>query len=145
MKDRRSTETVNSRELTVIGDPAKFAALGIDFTEDSAQEAELVTQSVKSHPRRRYPGGPTTSVAGHTRQKSVGGEKEGTNALPGKPFYIEVTTGSGVTKKVTATRFSYIGRWTDLKTKILMDLAPSPNIRLRNASGKSIPLAVAPE
>jgi hypothetical protein len=145
MKDRRSTETVNGRQLTVIGDPAKFSAIGIDFTEDTALEPELVTVTRKAHTRRSYPGGPAIGVSANTANRSVGGEKAGTTTLAGKPFYIETTTGEGVLKEVDVVRFSYIGRWTDLKTKILLDLAPSPNIRLRNASGTSIPLSVAPE
>jgi hypothetical protein len=134
---KKATETVNGRTLILFGDPAKFAEVGLDFVPDAEEAETTVTSSVSSHTRKMYPGDPGITVAGHQRVEIKSADKEGSTTLPGKPFYIEDTQGSGVTKKVTVTRYSYIGRWGDLKTKCLGDLAPAPNLVLRNASGSS--------
>jgi hypothetical protein len=134
---KKSTETVNGRTLTLWGDPAKFAAVGLDFVPDPEEAGRTINSSVGGHTRKMYPGDPGFSVSGHSRSEIFTPDKQGSTVLPGKPFYIEVTTGTGVTKEITVTRFSYEGRWGDLKSKCMGDLAPAPNIVVRNASGSS--------
>lgn len=143
---RRQTETVNGRQLIVIGDPVKFADCGIDFTPDAVVQGTPYTETVSGFTRRRFPGGPAASVSGHSRSGTRGGDLAGTNAEAGRPFYIEeVRSAPGVTpREVKTWVFAYVGRWRDLKTKIIADLAPSPNRTLRNASGSSKSLATGP-
>jgi hypothetical protein len=132
-----STETVNGRTLVIFGDEARATAIGFDFTPDAEDAPVALTASVRGHQRRLYKGDPGFSVAGHTRSELFSKDKAGTAALPGKPFFIEVTTGTPPNTVTKVTRFSYQGRWSDLKSKMLLDLAPAPNTVLRNASGSS--------
>jgi hypothetical protein len=137
MPIQKATETVNGRPLVLWGDPLKFDAIGLAFVPDPEEAGSTITSSVVGHRRKMYPGDEGFAVEGHDRVEVYTPDKAGTNALPGKPFYIEVTTGSGEASVTKVTRFSYQGRWGDLKEKCMGDLAPSPNIVVRNASGSS--------
>lgn len=137
MPIQKATETVNGRPLVLWGDPDKFSDVGLDFVPDEAEAGRTITSSVDGHTRKMYPGDAGFGVEGHERVEIYTPDKAGSNVLPGKPFYIEVTQGTGELAITKVTRFSYIGRWGDLKTKCMGDLAPSPNIVVRNASGSS--------
>lgn len=142
----RDTETVNGRSISVIGDPVKFADVGIPFTPDAPGTGTPYTDAVDGHSRRRFPGGPASNVRAHNRSGVRSTDLAGTNAEPGRPFYIErVLSAPGETpRRVQTWTFGYVGRWRDLKSKILTDLAPAVGYRLRNASGTSISLEDAP-
>jgi hypothetical protein len=144
MSIKKATETVNGRQLILYGDPSKFSDVGLAFVPDAAQAGATLTQSVSGYSRKMYPGDGGISVSGHNRTEDFTPDKNGSTVLPGKPFYIEVTQGSGVTRTTKVTRFSYIGRWCDLKTKVIGDLAPANNVVVRNASGSSYDLANVP-
>lgn len=132
-----STETVNGRTLVIYGEEAKATAIGFDFVPDADAAPVQLNTNINGHQRRLYKGDPGFSVASHPRSELFSKDKPGTSALPGKPFYLEVTTGTAPNEVVDVTRFSYVGRWSDLKSKMLLDLAPAPNVVLRNASGSS--------
>lgn len=130
----------------MIGDPAKFSEIGLPFTPTAPGSGVPYEDNVKGHSRRRFPGGPTASVKGHQRFGTRGGDLPGSNAEPGRPFYIEdlLSAPGEDPRRVKTHVFAYEGRWRDLKTKIIRDLSPRANSVLRNASGSKISLAPAP-
>jgi len=65
-----------------------------------------------SSARRRYPGGPTTSVKAHDRV-AVYGPPAKYAVLPGQPFKIEVPKGT-TPETYEVHQFSFEGPWTKL-------------------------------
>jgi hypothetical protein len=105
------------------------------FTPIGAVAPELVTESVNSHVRKRYPGDIGTNVSAHARVKLVGGTEAGSGAEPGKRFWCERPTGSGPLRKSNAVQFSYIGTWKALRQYAQANMAGA-NFTLRNYSGE---------
>jgi hypothetical protein len=65
----------------------------------AGDEPELISVPVRTFSRRRYPGGPTSTVASTTRTQMDSPGESGTNATPGRPFWIE-TLENATSKKV---------------------------------------------
>jgi len=70
------------------------------------------TVTVRGSSRRRYPGGPSTSVKSHQRTSVVGPPAKYA-VLPGRPFKIEVPKGT-VPETYEVHQFSFEGPWTKL-------------------------------
>jgi hypothetical protein len=107
------------------------------FTPVAAVAPELVTESVNSHVRKRYPGDIGTNVSAHARVKLVGGTEDGSSATPGRRFWCERPSGTGPLRKSNAVQFTYIGTWKALRTFAQQNMAGA-NFILRNSSGESV-------
>jgi hypothetical protein len=81
---------------------------------DVSKAETTKVQAVKSHSRRRYPGGPTTSVAGHNRTR-IFAEPNPEQTLPGYNAWLERTVGTGEAKQTLVEQFTYRGDFQDLK------------------------------
>jgi hypothetical protein len=126
-------------DLQIIG---PTAYLGQFFTESSiipvaAVAPELVTESVDSHVRKRFPGDIGINVAGHTRLTLVGGTESGSNTTPGRRFWCERPEGEGPNRKSNAVQFAYIGTWKALRTFAQANVGGNP-YTLRNSSGEKV-------
>ena len=97
------------------------------LTPDSADSVTNVTQSVKTHQRRRYVGDPTpASVAAHSRTVIQDPGRRNGAATPGKEMILD----DGTEKR----SFTFTGAWTEVHAFLVgnakMDLlAYSPSAR----------------
>jgi len=107
------------------------------LTPISATAPVVVTESVNSHVRKRYPGDIGTNVSAHARVKLVGGTESGSNASPGRRFWCERPSGTGPLRKSNAVQFTYIGTWKALREFAQANMAGA-NFTLRNFSGEKI-------
>lgn len=69
--------------------------------------------SVGGHSRKRYPGGPSISVSGFTRNTLLGGDAN-RRTLPGQNAYLEVEVSNGTTVKTEVTTITFTGPFTAL-------------------------------
>lgn len=130
--------------VTLIGNRSeleKYFSPG-SLTLIAAIEGADGTATVKAHSRKRYPGGPTATVAGHSRRVSGLKAYGGGGALPGERFYCERPTGEGPSRKSNAQAFSYLGTWAELKRRARA-ARTGTTFTLRNKSGKAIEVAAA--
>lgn len=130
--------------VTLIGNRAeleKYFSPG-SLTFLPAVEGPDGSATVKTHARRRYPGGPAATVAGHSRRVSGLKAYGGGGALPGERFYCERPTGQGASRRSNAQAFSYLGSWAELKRRARASRTGLA-FTLRNKSGKAIEVAPA--
>lgn len=73
------------------------------LTLAQATTATLVTVSVDSFKRRRYPNGPEKTIAGHQRKRLKQGVIGATQTLPGQNAFFEDPPANGKTKVITVT------------------------------------------
>jgi hypothetical protein len=128
--------------VTLLGDRTeleKYFSAG-SLTLIPAIEGQDGTATVRQHSRRRYPGGPGATVAGHDRRVSGLKAYGGGGALPGERFYCERPTGEGPLRRSNAQAFSYLGTWAELKRRARAARVGT-TFTLRNKSGKAIEIA----
>jgi hypothetical protein len=100
-------------------------------------EIEEITVSVRGHGRRRYPGGPVQSVTGHSRERIKQQGAGGSNATPGKPFWIETLQAPGSRKVTRVRQFTTTGTMRQVAALCLDRLAE--NEQLRTTGGRTFP------
>lgn len=137
-KIRRFTIEQGGKTARIFADPAKLSSFVGGLTSDSSEAETITNVSYSGHRVTRYPGDPGYNRSGGSRRKSSLYMKEGSPATPGAPFYCEVTTGSGPTKEVDVTRFTYTGDWITLRK--YFEANAERAFVLRRESGRSIEL-----
>lgn len=93
------------------------------------------TSQVNLHGRRRFPGGPVSTVSPHNRT-GLPRSGSGGGAKPGNKFWCERIVDDGANDKVVARQFTYEGSWTDLKT-FAQAARTGAAFKLRNHSGRA--------
>lgn len=126
------------KQARIFADPGKITEFVSGLETESSQPEVITNVSYSGHRVTRFPGDPGYNRGGGSRRKSSLYMKEGSPATPGRPFYCEVTTGSGPTKEVDVTRFTYTGDWITLR-KYFEQNAEKAFV-LRRESGRSIEL-----
>jgi hypothetical protein len=111
-KPSKITETIAGGELVVYLKPSELAPLLGTLVPDDSGSPVTATENVPAHGRRRYIGGPTSQVTGHSRTRVTGDRLPGPT-LPGNNAYIEFKTGSPPKKKVET--ITYVGTFAQLK------------------------------
>lgn len=110
------------------------------LTPIAATTPEVVTETVKAHVRKRYPGDSGINVPVHARTRLVGDTEAGSNASPGRRFWCERPTGVGSLRKSNAVQFTYIGTWKALREFAEANMAGA-SFTLRNYSGEKKEIA----
>lgn len=133
--------------VTVLGEPLvlyvkipEVAPMLGTLTADAAVAPTTYTQSVDSHSRRRYSGGPASGVEGHSRNRTKGGE--GAKAtLPGNNAWLErppLTPGNS--KRVE--QITFVGTFAQLKAYVRSEATSA--FVLRSPWGEPFPMVAAP-
>lgn len=130
------------KQARIFANPSKIAEFVSGLETESSQPETITNVSYSGHRVTRFPGDPGYNRSGGSRRKSSLYMKEGSPATPGKPFFCEVTTGSGTTKDTDVTRFTYTGDWITLR-RYFEDNAEKAFV-LRRESGRSIELVSEP-
>lgn len=134
--------TEGGKTARVFADPGKIDDFVSGLTTESSAAETITNVSYSGHRVTRFPGDPGYNRSGGSRRRSSLRMKDGSPATPGKPFYCEVTTGSGPTKETDVTRFTYTGDWITLR-KYFEENATKAFV-LRRESGRSIELVAEP-
>jgi len=128
-------------EVIVYGDPTKLNALCTGFTEVAAAAVTSSTVTTTPTAVRRYPGDPAPYARiGSTFTRDKGGVQN-LQTLPGKPFTVEVTTGTAPNTVTDVTQFTFTGPFKKLRAKFAADLTKT--LVLRSPGGKPWPLIKA--
>lgn len=123
--------------FSIFGVPDNMVGNFGTLPEPDGIEVAAITVGVSSHTRRRYPGGPTSTVAGHDRTQLDKQGDGGTNATPGREFWIETLDEAG-SKTVVATRqFTTTGSMRQVAELCLPNLSATE--QLRTTGGRTFP------
>jgi hypothetical protein len=96
--------------------------------------ATVVTQSVKSHKRRRFPGDEGFTVPATQRKRLNKVPAKGAGSLPGRSFSISFVDEDGNALPGTRRTFTYQGSFANLKTNI--EAASDADMILYGPSGR---------
>lgn len=137
-RPEKCTVGAGSDALVLYVVPSQVSGFIGTVTPDAASDGTEVTQTVTSHARRRYPGGPTSQVDGHSRDRIVGGYAA-KQTLPGKNAWLERTVGSGASAVRTVRQITFVGT-----TKQLRDYVEANAVGdfiLRTPDGEPVPVS----
>jgi hypothetical protein len=136
---RKLTGGTGAGQVTVYGDPTKMAALCSGFTAAAGSSATDIQVVRGGATVRQYPGDTTTfSRAGSTAEVIKGGVGM-TATLPGKPFTVEVTTGTAPNKVTDVVQMTLVGSFTKLHA--LFTSGATKALVLRSPGGRPYPIA----
>jgi hypothetical protein len=121
----------------IYGVPANMGTRFGPLPDPEDLDLSVVTVSVEGHGRRRYPGGPVASVNGHSRERIRQQGIGGTNATPGKPFWIETLTAPGSRTVTDSLQFTTTGTMRQVLDLCLDNLAE--NQQFRTTGGRTFP------
>jgi alkanesulfonate monooxygenase SsuD/methylene tetrahydromethanopterin reductase-like flavin-dependent oxidoreductase (luciferase family) len=113
-RPQKCTVGAGTDALTLYVVPSRVAPFIGAVAPDDDDDARDITQTVRSHSRRRYTGGPSANVDGHSRQRTVGGyaAKE---TLPGRNAWFERRT-TGLLGRITSrVQFTFVGTTAQLR------------------------------
>jgi len=116
-RPQKTTVTIGVKKVTIY---AKLNELGFflgGLTADTAPAVVISNQNVRSHTRRRYPGGPAQSVDAHARSR-VFEQARPEQTLPGQNAWLEQTTGGGPNATRRIEQFTFVGDFEDLKNYV---------------------------
>lgn len=123
--------------LVLYVDPPRLQPYLGSITPDAAEYGEDVTQSVSSHTRRRYSGGPAVTVDAHSRDRKVGGYGA-LPTLPGRNAWIEKKTGQGASAVREVVQFTFVGTTKQLRDFVAGNATSS--FVLRTPDGEPVPV-----
>lgn len=133
----KATVAVGSSSITIYAKLNELAPfLGV-ITADERPTVVISNQSVKSHSRRRYPGGPTKQVPGHARRRVVE-QARPDQTLPGYNAWLERKVGAAT----LVEQFTFVGDFQDLKDYV-KGVAVIPCV-LRSPWGVAFDIVSAP-
>lgn len=136
---RKLTSGTGANKVVVYGDPTKMAAFCSGFTVEAAQSAANIQVTRGGGNVRQYPGDPTTfSRSGSTAVRLVGGVGM-TATLPGRPFTMEVTTGTSPNTVTDVVQMTLVGPFIKLHSKMVSGAVKS--FVLRSPGGRPYPIA----
>ena len=129
--------------VTIWGAPSKVAQFFPTLTPASAVDPVPYTAGVRSFTRKQYPGDSTPVSVGGTNRDGLKGGPATANTTPGRPFWAEVTTGTGTTRKTTASQFTVVGPFKTVRLlalELATDSAGPEAWVLRSPGGKGYPM-----
>lgn len=134
-RPQKCTVGVGSDALVLYVVPSRVSGFIGTVTPDDDDDSRETTQTVRTHSRRRYPGGPTTSVDGHSRERTVGGYNA-KQTLPGKTAWFERRT-TGLFGPITSRRqFTFVGTTAQLRDYVAANAVGS--FILRTPDGEPV-------
>lgn len=136
------TVTAAGRTFQIYGETGELDEFFDGIESDAEAPATTATASVSAHSYRRYPGGPLISRASHPRTRLVFNGKAGSNATPGRRFFIERNVGIPpfVTKEVRS--FTTTGPFFALKAYAIANAAG--DFTIRSSGGRSHEIDTTP-
>lgn len=120
--------------VTIYGKGSELFAYLDGLTEVAVPAAVVSNQSVNGHGRRRYPGGPQASVAGHSRSRIIERPLPD-QTLPGKNAWIERKVGDNT----VVEQFTFVGDFQDLMTYCKAEAKVA--FVLRSPNGAAYPIS----
>jgi hypothetical protein len=136
-KPQKSTQVVDGDTLILYVKPSEVAPYIGTITPDPPSLMLTATETVKSHSRRRYVGGPAKSVIGHSRSRTSGDKAAGLT-LPGNNAWLERKTGTPL--KTVREQITFVGSFASLK-QFCKDSAAIPFV-LRSPWGEPFQISV---
>lgn len=137
-KPQKSTQTVEGKTLVLYVKPSEVAAYIGTVTPDPDELMLTSTQTVRSHSRRRYVGGPAVNVSGHSRSRTSGDKPAGLT-LPGNNAWLERKTGTPL--RTVREQITFVGSFASLK-QFCKESAVIPFV-LRSPRGEPFKIEVA--
>jgi hypothetical protein len=137
-RPQKCTVGAGADALTLYVVPSQVSPFIGTVTPDAAEDGEEQDQTVPGHQRRRYPGGPVINVAGHERERLVGGYAA-KQTLPGKNAWFEQTVGSGASAVRTVRQFTFVGTTKQLRDYVAANAVG--NFTLRTPDGEPVPMS----
>jgi hypothetical protein len=134
-------KTVNGNVVRVFGDKAKFEALVGGFTDAVAAAPTVISYSRSGGSYRQYPGDTSPISRGGASVDALKLPPEYKRVLPGRPFWLETSTGTGAQKVTTVRQFTFTGTFLDLRAAI--SAGATGNLVLRSPGGRGIDIADA--
>jgi hypothetical protein len=136
---KKLTGGTGANQVTVYGDPAKMAAFCSGFTVATAASASNVTVDRAGSSVQQYPGDTTPYTRGGSEAVYLKGGAAPSATLPGRPFTVEVTTGTGPDKVTDVTQFTLVGPF--VKLHALFVSGATKALVLRSPGGRPHPIA----
>lgn len=124
--DKVTISGSGSTKLILYCKPADLAPFLGTLTPDSGAVMVGYTQPVGGHTRRRYIGGPTISVTGHSRSRTKGDYENG-HTLPGNNAWLEKP--SAIPGKKDVEQFTFVGTFRSLKAFVKANAALDCTLR----------------
>jgi hypothetical protein len=113
-RPQKCTVGAGSDALVLYVVPDRVSPFIGTVTPDDDDTARQISQPVPQYNRRRYPGGPTTQVAGHTRNRTVGGYAA-KPILPGRTAWLEDPTPAAPGTPRRRRQFTFVGTTAQLR------------------------------
>lgn len=134
-------KTISGRKVTVFGDKTKFSALVGGFTDAVAANPTVISYSRSGGSYRQYPGDTSPISRGGATVDALKLPPEYKRVLPGRPFWLETSTGTGASKVTTVRQFTFTGTFLDLRAAI--SAGANANLVLRSPGGRGLDIADA--
>lgn len=97
--------------LKIYAEPANINYFVDGLTPDAQQGPSNIQVNAGGGSRRKYPGGPSVSYSGTSREVLVDPSRSSGSALPGKPFVLREHGNEEYNEK---RQFTFVGRVIDL-------------------------------
>jgi hypothetical protein len=136
---RKLTSGTGDTKVTVYGDPAKMSALCGGFTAEASATASNIQVSRAGGSVKQYPGDSTPFNRGATSAVVIKGGVGMTATLPGRPFTVEVSTGTGPDRVTDVTQMTLVGSFTNLHAKFVAGATKA--MVLRSPGGRPYSIA----
>jgi len=135
------SKTVSGELVRVFGDKAKFEALVGGFTDIALAPDSTISYTRSGGSFRQYPGDSSPISRGGASVQRLKSPPDYSRVLPGRPFWLETSVGSGAAKVTTVRQFTFTGTFRDLKAAVTAGAVAA--LVLRSPGGKSYPIADA--
>jgi hypothetical protein len=127
-------KTISGRKVVVYGNKEKFEALVSGFTVAAAVAPTVITYTRSGHSARQYPGDTSPVGRGESSPSRLQGTPSRKGVLPGRPFWLETSTGTGNEKETTVRQFTFTGTFLDLRAAVVA--GAKGNFVLRSPGGE---------
>lgn len=134
-------KTVGGELIRVFGDKAKFTALVSGFTDLVPEEPSVINYQRSGTSARQYPGDSTPISRGGATVEVLKPIPSYRSTLPGRPFWLETSTGTGASKVTTVRQFTFTGTFRNLRAAI--EAGALGDMIVRSPGGKAWPIVDA--
>lgn len=135
------TVTAAGRTFKIWGVTEDLEEFFPTITADAEEAGATATSSVSAHSYRRYPGGPLISRQSHPRTRLTDNGRAGSNATPGRNFYVERIEGLPPFTTKRVKQFTHTGPFFALKAYATAQAAI--DMTLRSSGGRAHEIGVA--
>jgi hypothetical protein len=142
MVQRTILENTTDGELELLfGHKAKYTAPVSGFTDLVPAAASVINYQRGGASARQYPGDSTPISRGGATVEVLKPIPSYRSTLPGRPFWLETSTGSGSSKVTTVRQFTFTGTFRTLRAAVAAGALG--DLVLRSPGGKAWPIVDA--